>query len=314
MPALPLLLLCDHAAGVELPPTEAWAPGYRVQRSASLRQTLEILASEGPAVIALRPLAARGMAEIHALERVRAGSRPIPLLLLLEPAALDGALSLVDSLGVGPWEIASDRSSPGELALRLGRLARENELQGGLRELAHRASHDDRTELLRPLAFEERLREHFSAAQRHGMEIALVLIDMDAFGRINKDHDHTTGDQVLSGVGAAIRSKLRAEDVAGRIGGDEFAVLLPYTGKLNAALVASRIRMGIAALTQAGEGGRPPIAVSASIGFETFDGTDLGTLAELRAHAERALRAAKERGGNQLVYFRSMSEPPPEAS
>jgi GGDEF domain-containing protein len=65
--------------------------------------------------------------------------------------------------------------------------------------------------------------------------MALVLVDLDAFGRVNKDFDHTVGDRLIERVGAAIRSALRAEDVAGRLGGDEFGAILPYTGRIDAA-------------------------------------------------------------------------------
>jgi diguanylate cyclase (GGDEF)-like protein len=116
-------------------------------------------------------------------------------------------------------------------------------------ELRHRASHDDRTDLLRPQAFQARLVEHFSAAQRHKLELALVLLDMDKFGAVNKRHDHTVGDLLIARVGEVIRRNLRTEDVAGRLGGDEFAVLLPYTGKINAARVVNRLRVEIAKLS-----------------------------------------------------------------
>src|SRR5207249_8943021 len=123
----------------------------------------------------------------------------------------------------------------------------------------------------------------------------LVLADLDDFGRINKDYDHTVGDRVITRVGAAIRVLLRTEDIAGRLGGDEFAVLLPYTGVIDAAHVVRRLRDGIRSLS-----GRIPdvpagIQVHASLGFETFDGADLQSLEVLRQHAEIALRDAKRR-------------------
>jgi diguanylate cyclase (GGDEF)-like protein len=131
-----------------------------------------------------------------------------------------------------------------------------------------------------------------------------VLLDLDKFGSINKRHDHTVGDLLIARVGEVIRRNLRTEDVAGRLGGDEFAVLLPYTGKINAARVVNRLRTEIAKLSGKFEGAREEIPVSTSLGFETFDGSDLESLETLRRNAEMALRAAKRRGGNKGVYYR----------
>jgi diguanylate cyclase (GGDEF)-like protein len=136
--------------------------------------------------------------------------------------------------------------------------------------------------------------------------MALVIIDLDGFGRVNKDYDHTVGDRVIERVGAAIRTALRAEDVAGRLGGDEFGAILPYTGRIDAAHAVRRLRDEIRNQAGLAEGLPPGSTVRASLGFETFDGGDLRSCAELRAHAESALRAAKQRGGDRGVYFRSL--------
>ncbi|MFT5689668.1 MAG: diguanylate cyclase (GGDEF)-like protein, partial [Planctomycetota bacterium] len=153
---------------------------------------------------------------------------------------------------------------------------------------------------------EARLVEHFSAAQRHGHDIALVLIDLDRFGLINKEHDHTIGDAIIGMVGGAIRETLRTEDVAGRLGGDEFAVLLPYTRKIDAAHVVNRLREEIKKLSGRPQGAKSHVAVSASIGFETFNGKDIESHEKLRNHAEQALRASKVAGGNCANYYRSL--------
>lgn len=129
-----------------------------------------------------------------------------------------------------------------------------------------------------------------------------MIADLDRFGQFNKRYDHTVGDRVLSRVGAAIRSALRAEDVAGRLGGDEFGCILPYTQKVDAARVVQRLRERIRAAS--GRIGGADVEVSASLGFETFDGRDLASVESLRAHAEVALREAKQRGGDRALYYR----------
>jgi diguanylate cyclase (GGDEF)-like protein len=190
--------------------------------------------------------------------------------------------------------------------MRVERLVAEVESESEIADLRHKALHDDRTDLLRPTAFEQRLVEHFSAAERHGLPMALVIVDLDAFGRVNKEFDHTVGDRVIERVGAAMRSALRAEDVAGRLGGDEFAAILPYTGRIDAAHAVRRIRDAIRSVSGEEAGLPAGLGVRASIGFETFDGNDLASCADLRAHAEAALREAKQRGGDRGVYYRSL--------
>lgn len=270
-------------------------------------------------ILALDPASAEAFA--RRATRSRGGSR-LPVLVLADPAdpiqAVVAGRALRDS---APWDIVRRDAPPEEILLRAERLVASAQAQLDLDAARYRASHDDRTELLRPSAFDERLREHFSAAQRHHLELALVLVDMDRFGEVNKRYDHTVGDQLISRAGSVIRMSLRAEDVGARIGGDEFALILPYTQRVDAARVVSRLAGRFRALSgpppaqfrppaDEDEGAPlPVIRVSASLGFETFDGFDIDSPDELRARAERALHEAKARGGDQGVYYRSLQAP-----
>jgi diguanylate cyclase (GGDEF)-like protein len=258
-------------------------------------------------VILLDPLTS-GLEELTALDLARG---EIPVLMRCEREERGAPLRVARAFATGAFDLVFRDAPDEELEQRLLRLLDQARFRREMDELRHSASHDDRTDLLRPKAFQARLIEHFSAAQRHELELALVLLDLDKFGEINKRHDHTVGDAVIARVGEAIRGNLRTEDVAGRLGGDEFAVLLPYTGKINAARVVSRLRTEIAKVSGLVEGARESIPVSASIGFETFDGRDLDSLETLRRHAETALRAAKRAGGDQAVYFRDL---PPDGA
>jgi diguanylate cyclase (GGDEF)-like protein len=192
--------------------------------------------------------------------------------------------------------------------MRIERLQRQKSGLVELDEMRYQAAHDDRTKLLRPHTFQARLREHFSAAQRHRLDLALLLVDLDDFGRVNKDFDHTVGDRVIARVGAVIRDTLRAEDVGGRLGGDEFAVVLPYTRKVDAARVVNRIRDQIRGLSGTIPDAPTSLCVSASLGFETYDGTDVDSVEGLRRHAEVALRQAKSAGGDRGLYYRSLGD------
>jgi diguanylate cyclase (GGDEF)-like protein len=309
----PLILIADHRGGdpggrLE----ELQEADFEVETSTSLRRTLRRIGEARPAAVVLLSLARPGTVELSSLERVRAGEEreeaPIPVLVIAPPADDEAAVRTDRLLHEGLWDIVPEGTSVEEIALRLRRLIGESARALEMKELRHRASHDDRTDLLRPKAFQARLLEHFSAAQRHKYEMALVLIDLDRFGAINKRYDHTVGDVLIEKVGEVIRNALRVEDAAGRLGGDEFGVILPYTAKLDAAGVVNRLRAEIKKLSGEQKGASGPIDVSASIGFETFDGNDLDSLETLRRHAERALRKSKVEGGDKGVYFRNLEE------
>jgi len=304
------ILVADHR-GAGLAGREAFlsARAFALAHSHSLRETLRLLESFRPELVLLEPLTETAE-ELAAVDLARGA---VPVLLHCRRADLDAPVRAGRALGSAAFDLLFQDAPDEELELRLGRLLAHGRMLREMGELRHRASHDDRTDLLRPKAFQARLLEHFSAAQRHKLELALVLLDLDKFGTINKRHDHTVGDLIIARVGEVIRRSLRTEDVAGRLGGDEFAVLLPYTGKINAARVVSRLRAEIARQTGRFEGAREEVPVSASIGFETFDGTDLDSLETLRRHAEVALRLAKRRGGDQAIYFRSLPEEGGEA-
>ncbi len=304
----PVILLCDHRGEGTADNARGLADaGYRLEQTENLRQTLARLSRLTPAVILVDPLASGGAVELDAIDRARGADHPVPVLVVADSRDPLPTVLVSRTLERGLWDLVHRDAPVEEYLMRIERLQNQRKKVAEIDELRHRAVHDDRTDLLRPKSFQERLREHFSAAQRHKLDLALLLIDLDRFGAINKDHDHTVGDALIGRVGEAIRRTLRAEDVAGRLGGDEFAVLLPYTRKVDAASVVQRLLEEIRALSGPLPGAKSEVTVSASIGFETFDGSDLDDDQALRMNTERALRHAKRSGGDVGVYFRSLA-------
>jgi len=301
----PLILICDHrGSGLSSRLTRLASTGHHLRHSSHLRETLQILREEAPSLIVLDPFAPSGRAELDELDRLRGEA---PLLFVSDPDRPLPAPILQADLSDAAWDVIRRDATIDEYELRIARLQESAARNDELEELRYVASHDDRTDLLRPEAFQERLREHFSATQRHGLDLVFAILDLDDFGQINKVFDHTVGDLVIERVGEAIRRALRAEDVAGRLGGDEFAVLLPYTKKLDGARVVNRIRTEVAGLTDEFAARGIHTRISCSIGFETFSGADIESVEELRRHTEVALQRAKHAGGNCGVYFRSQA-------
>ncbi|HWK27536.1 MAG TPA: GGDEF domain-containing protein [Solirubrobacter sp.] len=128
-----------------------------------------------------------------------------------------------------------------------------------------------------------------SAARRHGRPLSIAVLDLDDFKRVNDTHGHTHGDAVLVEAARILRSRLRAEDQIGRLGGEEFVVLLPDADARAARLVAEKLRAGVAAA---------PVAVTVSIGVATWNGE---SAEELLQRADTALYAAKDAGRDRVM-------------
>ncbi len=306
-PTTPLILICDHrGAGLTERMAGLEAAGLRVLVTRSLRESRRAAALERPGLVVIDPLVEGGAAETSGiLEALPKGH--VPLLLVADHERLDPALETIQQYDGAPADILHRRASGQEARLRIQRLLDDSRRDADMDRLRQAAFYDERTGLLRPRAFHERLLQHLSAALRHRHELSFVLIDLDKFGQINKRHDHVVGDRVIAKVGEAIRHALRAEDVPGRLGGDEFAIVLPYTKKLDAAHVVVRLADRIRGVTGRIDGVPEDVLVSASIGFESYDPGEQISPETLRARAEAALREAKRLGGDRGVYYRSLA-------
>ncbi len=157
------------------------------------------------------------------------------------------------------------------------------------------AATDGLTGLPNKRAVTDALKRTFAQATMTSAPLGLVMLDLDHFKQVNDQHGHAAGDQVLAGVGAALRGVLRARDFAGRNGGEEFSVLLPDT-EIDAALeIAERIRAAIAEITVPGT----DVPVTASLGVAGFPGHG-STLERLERLADAALYVAKRQGRNRV--------------
>jgi diguanylate cyclase (GGDEF)-like protein/PAS domain S-box-containing protein len=162
--------------------------------------------------------------------------------------------------------------------------------------LVAEATEDELTGVLNRRGFMEKL-EDFSAKTHRGQRIYSVLfMDVDKFKSINDLHGHPTGDLVLKTVASAAKSFVREEDLVGRMGGDEFAILLSGADSTEAARVAKRILERV--LASCRETSNGPLSVTASIGFAQFDPQNPASPSELLEAADKALLVAKRQGGN----------------
>lgn len=159
-------------------------------------------------------------------------------------------------------------------------------------EVHHRACHDPLTCLANRSLFYELVQHQIAASERGNGTLAVLAIDLDNFKVVNDTEGHATGDHLLKTVAKRIEATIRGSDVAARMGGDEFSVLLANTDDGNARETAQRL---VAALSRPYAGVRTRVSASIGIAIYPHAGNDLGELLE---HADRALYAVKRAGRN----------------
>ncbi|TDE31076.1 GGDEF domain-containing protein [Actinomadura sp. 6K520] len=164
-------------------------------------------------------------------------------------------------------------------------------------QLQAAARTDAKTGLLNAAAWQMEADTELSRAQRTHGAVALLLIDIDHFKRVNDTHGHLMGDQVLVGVASTLCHQLRDYDVVGRFGGEEFVVLLPGADTVEACRVAERLRGRVRRLAVPAEEGTVTVTVSVGVALFRTHGQDL---LELLASADLALYRAKSSGRDRV--------------
>lgn len=166
------------------------------------------------------------------------------------------------------------------------------------------ASTDGLTGLSNRRAFDASLDLEVQRARRLGYSLGLVMLDLDHFKQVNDSHGHAVGDDTLRRLGALLRGRLRRTDVVGRLGGEEFAAVLPGTGLAGVGRLAEALRQAVAHMPPA-RGGRHAgeTAITVSLGGAAAPARHVDA-ALLLARADEALYQAKHDGGNQVRLWR----------
>jgi len=165
--------------------------------------------------------------------------------------------------------------------------------------LLNEARADSKTGLLNAATWEREAAAEVARAVRTSSPLAVALLDLDRFKRINDSYGHLVGDEVLREIAKVMSGVLREYDLAGRFGGEEFVMLLPQTRAPDAFRIAERVRAHIAQMPISASGGeRVPVTVS--IGVAALDAGSSRELTELLAAADAALYRAKASGRDQV--------------
>ncbi|GAA1876963.1 GGDEF domain-containing protein [Pseudonocardia ailaonensis] len=175
------------------------------------------------------------------------------------------------------------------------------------RELAAAATTDGKTGLLTSAAWNAHAGEAMVRARRDQSGLAMLVLDLDHFKRVNDTHGHLAGDRVLAAVADAVRAEVRGDDLVGRFGGEEFVVLLPGLPEDRAAAelyaVAERIRHRVTTLVVPVDTPDGPLSIrglSISVGGTMVPHAPGTTVESAMAIADRALYQAKDSGRNAV--------------
>lgn len=224
----------------------------------------------------------------------KSGARPATVV-----AALAAAIWLVADVAAGQvydhaWIAVWNTATRFVMFMIVVRLLAS--LRGGLEAQTRLATLDSLTSVLNPRAFAAATEKIIEQARRERLPFTFAYVDLDDFKQINDRLGHTGGDQALTLVAEALQRKLRASDVVGRLGGDEFGLVLPETGSEAATRVmddlVDRVKGSVTEM---------PIEVSFSVGAVTFLVPPRTTDAVIKA-ADELMYQAKRQGKNQFRH------------
>jgi diguanylate cyclase (GGDEF)-like protein len=201
-----------------------------------------------------------------------------------------------------PWLALAGLAVAGLAVIFLfARLQRHRAQLSGLNdELARLAAVDPLTGLRNRRAIEQYLSDSLSTARRHGLDLSLLIIDVDRFKAFNDTLGHQQGDAVLAHVARVLDDAMRAEDAIGRWGGEEFLVVLPGTDELGAVHVTERLRAALAA-DQPASARAHHLPVTITIGLAEWGEESIG---ELISRADSALYLGKAAGRDTVHVSR----------
>ena len=247
-----------------------------------------------------------GLDGLEVIRRVRAQfvEQPPYIILLTKKSETN---DIISGLETGANDYIKKPFEYEELFARIRVGQRTLELQTSLyetqQELAYLATHDSLTGILNRRAILERLSKELSRFRREGNRsqgagLSVGFFDIDHFKQVNDQHGHQAGDEVLRGLVSIMGSRLRAYDILGRLGGDEFLVVAPGIDKAKCKFLFERIWNAIAASqikTCAGE-----LSITVSIGIASAGPESSPDV--LLDIADKAMYRAKRDGGNRLVF------------
>ncbi|KAA0676888.1 diguanylate cyclase [Roseomonas genomospecies 6] len=270
--------------------------GHQTAFATSGAEALDRCRAE-PFDIALVDFRVGDMEGVEACWHLRAAQRERHLyLMLMIPGSITNQFFEVVENGADEF-----LRKPLDLTWLRARLLAASRVVDMQRQLERLATTDSLTGALNRGRFMVRAGEEVARAQRHGQPLSAIMLDIDHFKKVNDTYGHATGDEAIRAVVRVCRSMVRGADVLGRLGGEEFAILLPDTPPQGAAQLAERLRRLLAEAEVRMPGGTgAALTITVSIGVSALRPGE-GAVSALLARADEALYRAKNGGRNRVV-------------
>ncbi|RKY86466.1 diguanylate cyclase response regulator [candidate division KSB1 bacterium] len=304
-----ILVVDDIAINLELQKAYLTAAGYEVIEAKSGQEALQKVRDEKPDLILLDVMMPKMSGyEVCKILKNDPETQFIPIIMV---TALTSVEDKIRGIEAGADDFISRPFNKTELMARVKSLLRIKFLQDQLHQrmqelsearerLQQLAITDGLTGLFNYRYFREQLEHEINRAERHNLNVSLVMMDIDFFKYYNDRNGHLAGDEVLKHIANILCSNVRKIDIAARYGGEEFALILPETDKNSAVIVAEKIRKLIEDDPIPHEERQPNGKLTISMGVSNFP-DDSRTAKGLIEIADRRLYNAKQAGRNVVI-------------
>jgi two-component system cell cycle response regulator len=275
---------------------------YHILFAKNGREALDVFGEQRPAVV----ITDWSMPDISGLELCQHIRKDFPqhytyLILITSNSNKE---QVVEGLAAGADDYLTKPFHSGELAARVAVGRRIIELHGQIetknKQLEELALRDPLTGLPNRRGIDLWVDSHFSAAARYGFQIWVVIADLDHFKMVNDTYGHEAGDTVLKKFSQLLKSNTRRSNLCGRLGGEEFLLILTHVDPERALVAIDRIRKHLE--LQEFRFGNARATVTASFGVKGFSGSQSPEFNVLLARADAALYVAKSKGRNRVEF------------
>ncbi len=298
-PSLSVLVVDDSPVYRELVSQALQGQDYSVTFARNGREALELFAQIAPHVV-ITDWMMPDVSGLDLVQRIRSSELAYTYVILL--TSISDKAMVVKGLAAGADDYLTKPFDPGEFCARIGVgrriicLQRDIEAKNLLLQEAART--DSLTGLPNRRAIEEWAERQIRGAARHGYPLWVILADLDSFKNVNDSYGHDAGDLVLQKFAEVLRGTTRASDICGRMGGEEFVMVLTHVDQNGIFPTVDRLRAQFASLVF--RFGGNSASVTASFGIAGFQGRETAEFSQLLRRADEALYAAKRAGRNRV--------------
>jgi len=307
-PSLSVLVVDDSPVYRELVSQALQGQDYTVTFAKNGREALDIFAQSAPHIV-ITDWMMPDVSGLDLVQRVRGSELAYTYVILL--TSISDKEMVVKGLAAGADDYLTKPFDPGELCARIGVgrriicLQRDIEAKNLLLQEAART--DSLTGLPNRRAIEEWAERQIRGASRHGYPLWVILADLDSFKNVNDSYGHDAGDLVLQKFAEVLRGTTRASDICGRMGGEEFVMVLTHVDHKGIFPTVDRLREQFASLVF--RFGDNSASVTSSFGIAGFQGREITEFSQLLRRADEALYAAKRAGRNRVEIAALQAKP-----